>query len=422
MKGVRIMKEVINGKKRIGLLLALTMMLALSIPAQTVEAAGFIKVNTFVKLIVTELNLPTDSSSREPYIEAAKVAGIIKEDDFDKYTAYLTRTDLAVLANRADEYLNGDKIDNKLLSFVLEKRISDIKKVAPGKREAVAKVFAKGIIKGYSNGYYIQNRSFKGSEYVTTSTAKAVISLVKSPSKRAKISPDGMLIRTTNLPKHADKYEYILECYPNKFYERQFEFMRMENWKEKRNPDYYAYPVEMRTEMFKNWYDEWPLSQEMDKHLYEWSALVENYLNYVFNVDYRTVDNAWVKGLAATYARSNLNMEDMINKYYIPYIKKNHVIIESSIIADEPSTMYKDTDYCMRVYIKYRITANDIAVKQNRLIYAQYPALNNLKSGVWRTGIFDIRFIPNNGSNGDGSDVGIEDLGSFVDLYNVPMK
>lgn len=416
------MKKFLNGKKLIVLIMAVTMVVILNIPAQSAEAADNIKVNAFIKLLVTELSLPTDSSFGEPYIEAAKVAGIIKEGDFNKYTGYLTRTDLAVLANRADEYLNGDKVDSKLLSFVLEKRISDIKKIPADKREAVAKVFAKGIIKGYSNGYYIQNRSFKGDGYVTTGTAKTVISLVKNPSKRAKISPDGMLIRTTNLPKHADKYEYILECYPNKFYERQFEFMLIDNWKEKRNPDYYAYPVEMRTEMFKNWYDEWPLSQEMDKHLYYWTALVENYLNHVFNVDYRTVDEAWVKGLAATYARSNLNMEDMINKYYIPYMKKNHVVVESSIISVEPSTFYEDDLYCMRAYIKYRITADDITVKQNQLIYAQYPALNNLKSGVWRSGIFDIRFIPNNGSAGDGSDVGIEDSGSFVDLFNVPMK
>lgn len=402
--------------------MAVTMVVILNIPAQSAEAADNIKVNAFIKLLVTELSLPTDSSFGEPFIEAAKVAGIIKEGDFNKYTGYLTRTDLAVLANRADEYLNGDKVDSKLLSFVLEKRISDIKKIPADKREAVAKVFAKGIIKGYSNGYYIQNRSFKGDGYVTTGTAKTVISLVKNPSKRAKISPDGMLIRTTNLPKHADKYEYILECYPNKFYERQFEFMRMENWKVKRNPEYYAYPVDMRKRMFKNWYDEWPLSEEMDKHLYEWSALVENYLKYVFNVDYRTVNNEWVKGLAATYARSNHNMEDMINKYYIPYMKKNHVVVESSIIAVEPSTFYEDSDYCMRVYIKYRITADDISVEQDKLLYTQYPALNNLKNGVWRTGIFDIRFIPNNGSNGNGSDVGIEDLGSFVDLFNVPMK
>ncbi len=412
------MENILSAKKWIGLFIVITMLITVSNPAQTVKAADYIKVNSFVKLLVTELKLPIDSSLKEPYLEAAKVAGIVKDGDFNKYTEYLTRTDLALLANRADEYLNGDTVGAKLLSFVLEKRISDIKKVTETKREAVAKVFAKGIIKGYSNGYYIKNRAFKGNDYVTTSTAKTVISLVKNPSKRAKISPDGMLIRTTNLPKNASKYEYILECYPNKFYEKKFEFMLLDNWKEVRNTAYYAYPVEMRNEMFKNWYDEWPLSQEMDKHLYEWADMAEQYLNYIFNVDYRTVDDEWVDGLASLYAKNGEDMTKVINTYYTPYVKRNHVIIDSSVIAVEPSTFYFDGEYCMRAYVKYRIKANDITVKQNKLIYTQYPALDNLKNGVWRTGIFDIRFSTNNGSSGDGSDFAIYELTNFIDGYS----
>ena len=89
-------------------------------------------------------------------------------------------------------------------------------------------IYAKGIIKGYSNGKYIQNRKFNGSGYLTTTGAKNIIKLVTNTKSRAKISPDGQLIRNTNLPKNADSYEYILECFPNKFYEKKFEFMLFE--------------------------------------------------------------------------------------------------------------------------------------------------------------------------------------------------
>lgn len=413
------MKEFFNVKKWVGLIMAVTMMVILNIPVKTVEAAGYINVNTFLKLLVMELRLPIDSSLEEPYIEAAKVAGIIKEGDFKKYTENLTRTDLAVLANRADEYLNGDTIDSKLLSFVLEKRISDIKKVAADKREAVAKVFAKGIIKGYSNGYYIQNRSFKGDGYVTMGTAKAVISLVINPSKRAKISPDGMLIRTTNLPKNAKNYEYILDCYPNAFYEMKFEFLLIPNYQKKLQAEDYAYPVDMRKRNFKNWYTEWPMSQEMDKHLYEWASIAEEYLNYVFNVNYKTIDQKWVNGLSSLFVNSNVDKTDLINTYYVPYVKKNHVIVESKIIAVEPSTFHDFYGYRMRAFVKYRIIADDINVEQDRLIYSQYPALENLKSGVWRTGVFDIQFATNNGSSGDGSDFDLDVRTRFNDSYNV---
>lgn len=129
--------------------------------------------------------MTVDASQEQPYITAAMTAGILKDGDFEKYTGYITRTDAAVLLNRADEYLYGDTIDADLLEVVLEKRISDIKKVTESKREAVAKCFVKGIIQGNSNGYYIQNRSFKGSEYLTKTDAKALIKKAINKSKRA---------------------------------------------------------------------------------------------------------------------------------------------------------------------------------------------------------------------------------------------
>jgi hypothetical protein len=401
--------------KGIGLIIAAVILLStLLIPVQTAGAASkYIKVNAFIKQLVTALKLEVKNSSANPYIDAALGAGILKESDFINYSSYINRTDAAVLLNRADEYLHGDTINEDLLSIVLKKRISDISKIAAPKREAVARIYAKGIIIGYGNGYYIQNRAFKGSNYLTKTGADNVINLTINPEKRSRISPDGMLIRTTDLPKNADKYDYILACYPNAFYEKEFEFTRYDDWKT--DSRFWAYPVEMKNETFKNWYDEWSLSQEMDKYLYNWAALAEKYLNYVFNVDYRTVDDEWVDGLASIFAKNGNDMSEIINTYYIKPMKANHVVVESSIIAVEPSTFYDDGGYCMRAYVKYRITADDISVKQSKLIYASYPSLKNLKSGKWRTGIFDIRFSTNNGSSGDGSDFAIGVLTRFVD-------
>lgn len=415
------MRKSLSKSKWVHLILTLVIVAITLIPP--VHSAGaaskYIKVDAFIKIIAEALNLNVNTSSDNPYVEATMTAGILKADDFDNFTSYINRTDAAVLLNRADEYLHGNTVDDKLLKIVTDKRISDINKIAAVKREDVARCVTKGIIAGYTNGYYIKNRAFKGSGYITNGSAKAMVNLVLNPEKRAKLSPDGMLIRTTNLPKNADKYDYILACYPNKFYEKKFEFMLSDDWEAKRNPDYYAYPVEMKNETFKNWYHEWPLKEEMDKHLYEWEALAEKYLQYVFNVDYRTVDDKWVEGLASLYTESNIDEAEAIRSYYIKHIKENHVIVESSIIAVEPSTFYEDGDYCMRAYVRYRIFADDINVKQNRIINAQYPYLVSLKSGKWRTGVFDIRFGTNDGCNGDGSDFSINDMTSFVDSYNI---
>ena len=385
----------------------------------TYAATQYIKVEAFIKNLVIGLSISIDNNESDPYIKAAYNTGILKSGDFTEYTGYLTRTDAAVLINRADEYLHGNTVEEKLLKIVLSKRISDIGKVPAGKREDVAKCFAKGLIVGYSNGYYIQNREFRGSGKVSTGTAKTLIGLVLHPKDRAPVSPDGMLIRTTNLPKNADDYDYILACYPNKFYEKKFEFMLIDNWKKVLDPEDYSTPVNMKKTLFVNWLSSWPLKEEMDKYLYDWAAMVEKYLNYIFNVDYRTVDDDWIEGLGNVYVRSNVNMADMIRTYYIGKMKANHVIVESSIIAVEPSTFYFDYGYRMRAYVKYRIVADNINVDQSKLIYSQYPALNNLKSGEWREGIFDICLGNNNGFSGDGSDFALEDMTHFIDDYNI---
>lgn len=386
---------------------------------QAEAAAEYITVSSFAETLVSELGLSPEEGT-DGYVNRLIATGIIKDGDFKEYSSNLTRGDMLVLLNRAEEYLNKSTVDADLVKVILEKRISDIGKASESKREDIAKGYAKGFLKGYSNGYYITNRNLKLTSKVTKAGALGCIKMLKNPSLRAKISPDGQLIRTTKLPKNADKFEYILEAYPNAFYERQFEFMLYDRYKQ---PDYrYGYPVDMRNMTFKNWYDEWPLSEEMDKYLYDWADLAERYLNYIFNVDYRTVDDEWIEGLGDLFVRSNLDMAETISKFYIGPMKTNSVIVESSIIAVEPSTFYIDGDYCIRAYVKYKITAKNINARQSQLLYSQYPVLDNLKSGVWREGIYDIRFATNNGSSGDGSDFSIDLMTKFVDAYNVRIK
>lgn len=412
--------------KRIGLIIVILFLLLMPFVegGKKVEAStNYVNVNTFIKTLVIKMGLSIDMDQRDPYISVALKAGILTNEDFSDYTMSITRTDAAVLLNRADEYLHGDTLNTQLLNIVLKKRISDIMQVPENKRNAVAKCFAKGIIKGYFNGYYVQNRKFKGNEFVNESSAKALLNCTINQEKRYKISPDGELIRTTNLPKNAVNYDYILACYPNKFYERKFEFMFSNQYiSGRRDPEHEIYPSDMKNSVFRTLHDSWSFSIEMDKYLYDWQEKAERYLNYIFNVNYKTVDNKWINGLASCYVKSNIDDAADIRSYYIKHMKANKVIIESSIISVEPSTLYYDNGYCMRAYVRYRILAKDINVKQNRLLWSQYPALNNIKNGVWREGIFDIRFGTNDGSNGDGSAWAMDTLTNFVDVYNVPIE
>lgn len=407
-------------KKLTAIILILAITFGVVIPArqQDAEAATvYIKVKDFAKSLVKELGL-TELKGKESsgYVNRLIDISVIKDGDFSNYNSYLTRGDCLMLLSRADDYYNAPQIDGALVNMVIEKRISDIKKATASKREDIARGFIKGFMKGYSNGNYITNRNLKLKNKITKSGALSCIKMIKDSSKRAKISPDGQLIRTTNLPKNADKFEYILAAYPNKFYERPFEFTRYTNWKKTLTyGDDYIYPVDMRDSMYRVWDGEWPFSVEMDKYLYDWQEKAETFLQYLFNVDYRTVDDEWIEGLASCYVNSNVDMVAHINEFYIKAMKNNNVIVESKIIAVEPSMLYKDGFYCMRAYVRYRISAKDINVKQSKLIYSQYPDLKKLKSGVWRDGIFDIRFGTNNGYQGDGEEFAINLLTSFVD-------
>ncbi|NLK99339.1 MAG: S-layer homology domain-containing protein [Clostridiales bacterium] len=276
---------------------------------------------------------------------------------------------------------------------VLEKRISDIKDIPKSKREAVASIVAKGIIKGYSNGMYVQNREFRGNKKITDSGAKNVIQLVLNPDKRSLISPDGQLIRTTKLPKNYKEYKYILECFPNKYYEMKYVFMYLSDYLSGEiRDDAYAYPKDVDYDFLYEKFYHKQLRLETGKYGHFDEALynVEKYLQHIFDVDYRTVNEKWKEGLASSL--SFYSWDDSVYKQierYIENIKKNKVVVELEKISFDSGTVYElRGNLRVRVYVKYRIIADDISVPTDQLIMGTY--IKNIKKSEWREDIFDV--------------------------------
>ncbi len=398
MKGEKMSKEILNNK-RISLLLVIVILVTTIFIPSSVRASATtsnkIKLYNFIKLTVEATGLEVETT----YLNAALKAGIVKEGDFLDYSTYTTRTDAAVILNRADEYLYGDKVDPDLLSVVLSSRISDISKITKDKREAVAKIYAKGFVKGYSNGYYIKSREYRGSEYMTTAGAKNVISMLKDTKKRAKLSPDGQLIRTTNLPKNAKDYEYILETYPNSFYEMKFLYQRNKYSFDPVELIHYANPLRFKDISFHGG----DMQKVLDQYKDKWMERVETNLNSRLNVDYRTVDNEWINTLRGTYVQHGVayNDKEIIDdiKDYVKHVKSNKIIIQSKIVAVEPSTLYKNMTYYVRAYVKFKITYNGSKLKAEDLIYGNRIALVGLKKNTWFEGIYDIQIGTINGSS-----------------------
>lgn len=319
---------------------------------------------------------------------------------------------------------NYIKDNDRKEAAVLEKRISDIKDIPKSKREAVASIIAKGIIKGYSNGMYIQNREFRGNNQITASGAKDVIQKVLHPEKRALISPDGQLIRTANLPKNAADYEYILECFPNEFYEMNFRFKYLDSFKNGKYYGQYAYPKDVNYKFLYNRYYDYQFNLIMDKYeLYDLAlSQAEKYLQHVFNVDYRTVDDKWKEGLESSLTDGNFDwrIKNWINNY-VDNIKKNHVVVEYEHIAIDPGTLYYSvSSLYVRVYVKYRVTADNINVDHSEILYGHTTNLKNLKNGEWRYGYYDIEIDTNNGNC--GYQWGVGSLLSINDGWNNLLK
>jgi len=401
-------------KLRIYLILCLTLLVVFLLPftTSTVKAAStYITVEEFAKELAEEIGLkPVDSSEESRYVKALIEKSVIQPNDFSSYTDYLTRADAGVLLNRADEYLNGDILDPKLVEQALEKRISDISSIEEDKRLDVVKCYLKGFIKGYNNGKYSANRKFKGNSKMSYDGALKCITMLKDKSLRAKISPDGQLIRTTNLPKNADKYPYILASYPNEYYDgwkfmfegvtastynsetNQWEERKLEHYKE------WAYPFEVdKSTDIPNF------AELKDKMLDVWVEKARTHLETIFNADYRTIDEKWVETVLKTdytygYGRMQDNTKKWIEKY-VERMKKNKTIIESSQIAiDGSSLYYYDGCYHLRTYVRYRILSSE-TVYENKVPYDTNDVLylsghpicfTNFELGKWKECCFDI--------------------------------
>lgn len=398
-------------KRGFSLLLAVVLFCSgVLLPMPLAEAAtgSKVKVSDYIRIIVQAVGLEVDETKNSPYLEAALAAGIVKTGDFKDYRAYLTRTDAAVVLNRADEYLYGDTVDAKLLKTVLENRISDISKITKSKREAVAKVYAKGFMKGYSNGYYMKSREIRGNEYITVSGARGLMAMLKDTKKRSKVSPDGQVIRTSNLPKNAKDYEYILVTYPNSFYEMKFLYQRAKYYYEPEELIHYASPARFKDINFHGR----DMQEVLDKYLNIWMERVEINLQSRLNVDYQTIDNRWITTLRSSYTQYNdatddKRITDEIKKY-VNIVKKNKIVIQSKVISVEPSLLYVHNAFYVRTYVKFQVNYSGTNLIADDIIYGNYVNMPKLKKDTWYDGVYDIRLGTINGSS-DGSDYYVTD-------------
>lgn len=391
-------------------------------PHEVSAASKYVSRKQMIQMILTELNVSYDTSN-DDYVEKAKDIGLLTKSTFSNYDKYLTKVEAAMLLVRADEYLYGKSLEESLINKIIDCRISDINKIRKVYRPYLAKAYALGYIKGNSNGTYSTNRKFNPTYRITMTYAKQLVSLIQNKNQRHQISPDGQLIRTTNLPKMAEFYPYILASYPNSYYDWQFLFMRA---RVNEKPIYgtnlwvskeaYAAPIDFSDyrygeDTFYYYYSNEKISS---KELYEicidqWEMNAKEYLNCIFNFDYRFIDDnpEWKERLLLVDYNGTIDSSNTMNKIeqYIKYAKENKTIVESDIIALDRSSAYICDGYIyLRAYVKFKIcNANNILFDENSpLLYTRYPypQLSNISINKWHECYINVQVtsgVPNYG-------------------------
>jgi hypothetical protein len=380
-------------------------------PKSVKATTEYVTKGDFIKFVVKELKLQVDdSSSNQPYIDAAIQAGIITKNTIGtNYTGNLTISDAAVILVNADVYLHGETVNEELLQLIMSSRISDISSVSNARRPYLAKAYALGFIVGSSNGIYTRTRSIKPGYKVSLSSAKNIVKMLNNQSMRSKITDDGQLIRTSNLPEFAKFYPYILADFPNSYYDWEFHFMQSvsakkeplygtKNWVNLKD---YAAPVDFNRigNGEKIWYwfavngrEPMTAKEVYDLSVDKWVSNAERYLELVFNVNYKTLknDKDWYKGIQETdWQYGNENNDYRRLNSYIEAAIKNKTIVESKYIGVDKSSIYMCQDMIyIRAHVKYRIISSESLERAalSPIIFTNYyyPNLLNVKLGEWR--------------------------------------
>lgn len=304
----------------------------------------------------------------------------------------------AYLLEKADYKINGGvySYDYELWVYVKQyNRISDLKKAKAAYRDALIMCYTKGIMIGKSNGKYSQDRKFSPTKKITKSQANALVKRLSDKSKRFKLTYDGQLTRTVNLPKNYKEYPYILASFPNSFYEKKMWYTKQ------RNNEGWHYQTAKQT-----------MKSEDGEDLNLICDTVRKNLELRLNVNYKkTFTSKWKSELASTY----YNPEDMtadINKY-VKNAKARKVVVESSKIVVDPSMVWKQgTTYYVKAYVQFKVKSGSVpkatTKKQNEVIFGDYVAMKNLESHKTVTYCDELE-VSVSGNNGQIARMGIED-------------
>lgn len=376
------------------MLLAFTAAISAAMPRQPAEAAK----EKYITAREFDGKLKKITGSAKSFVKPSEKARLGKA---------ITNEYAAMLLNRADVYKNGSAYNASLYKHIVAgKRISDIRSVDAKYRKAVRLVFLKGIMAGESNGAYSGGRKFSPKKKMTAQEASKALNRLRDKTKRVKLSYDGQVVRTTNLPKNYKSFPYILASFPNSFYEYKFGYDGMtinDGAATPQNGKHYCSPAYLYK---RDKYLGTPMKAVLGRYGDSLHDLIYKNLYYRFNFNYKTTNtSAWISKLRSTYYYDTLSKDQNQEitkdiRKWVENAKKYGVVVQAKNIAVDLSTMYSvmsDSDFWVRGHAMVRVTAKDFRKTDNGcvgdMIYGYSddgPWIGNLQNGKWISFDFEM--------------------------------
>lgn len=348
-----------------------------------------IKAKT-VKSYAKKFKISTEDAQK---VAAAIGLGLMTKSTFKSVKSKITVAAAAIILAKAETKLTAREYSEEDLSLVMKSRISDLKKVKKAaQKKYVAMAYMDGFIKGKSTGAYEDTRKISPTSKLTKTTAKSMIAMLTDKSKRYQFSDTWQMLRvsTKNLPKNADLYEYILDSYPNAYYETGWHNMDYSEYFDTRNNgtipyagggtfeqrkastfDHVFFPCEM-DDVFSTPASEFALGDRPGYNLeyrnYEslvaTCEAVKDFYMLALNVDYHTIkkDKDWYNKMLVYVKQGHRSEKDL--DAYIEHCINNKIVIECDKVVCDPSLAYwSGASFRLKVYAHMKVVSDDILKK-----------------------------------------------------------
>ncbi|MFB5761285.1 hypothetical protein [Paenibacillus medicaginis] len=313
-----------------------------------------------------EQDLANGLSLYHSYLLDLQKKDYITESDFTTgdYNTNITRLEMIKIAVRAANRLSGSDKFSALVAIqagLLSSKNGNLNLDDP--------VTVREALQMTDNVLWLTKTDWLG-KTESLNVDKKALTLIKSTLDR-EIDPWNRKIRTTNLPKNADDYLYILDDIPNSMYEMKYP------------PGGEVFPFKPSKERITGLAYNKTEADGMVKN-------VEEFYKLILNVDYRTIDNNWAQNvykLMSTQGVNDYSLNKRMNslRNYVKWVKQKKIILKGSLKV-EPSMTYSLGFIYARAKVNLQIIkapkdAYMLNKDQTALYWGSYTGMSYFKKG-----------------------------------------